>query len=715
MLPPSASFSRSLSPSSPPFIFPRSSPTFTSHSDTDTDTTTTCSSSLIESSSSSISTSHALTPTASASSRFREKGDIFPTLTTLASAVAPIPGPILASNSLLTGSPTKAKPFGAGWKSTSTGFSNQMNDITSFHPAPQDHQHDQDASATRSRSPSFPNFPAQDHTKSVSGQYVTANSRDLFPINTTSSVPHDFELYTPTSPQGQGYLPFGNDRHYPFPTSPTDSITASTLYRHHSTSTINIELDDHATSFPTFTSSPTGLLHHQSVPNLPFQQSLSRRPSGMSVRFRDEAPDVPQGVDGDGMQRGLRRMPGFNFGQLGTPRTKLTGSKSMPAIQMVGEGRNVFIHRVNANLGEDGLREYASEFGDVVSVKIPIRTTKPHAFVMFKKPEQAQRFIVHLKMGNIECEFGKEDYQVQNKALEDPNSANLYVAGLPTTMTYDELADLLAPGRICSWKPLVDEAGNRRGPVMARLQTRPQAEDVIRRLNGKYYPGMSEKLQVRIADSDEQKQFKRQQNVWRERVPPDEFGRHIVTPENIYGHPESDQDEVPGLLDTREYLASQLQAIDQKLSRTSITPRQASSIAFPRPRYAAAFDEPIYPPGMYDGPASSDWEDNHSRQTSNDFSSEPWATGIIGPAPVHWAPARSTLPSMTYERTTNDQTHSKSVTPTHSRQQALSLGSLAQTQHGLGGDLWAAAGISLKNVKSSPQLGRKSERPSRLD
>lgn len=56
------------------------------------------------------------------------------------------------------------------------------------------------------------------------------------------------------------------------------------------------------------------------------------------------------------------------------------------------------------------------------------------------------------------------------------------MSGLPTDITFDELADLVAPGCICSWKPLMDEAGNRRGPVMVRLQTRPQADDVIRRV-----------------------------------------------------------------------------------------------------------------------------------------------------------------------------------------------------------------------------------------
>ncbi|WVF69792.1 hypothetical protein IAT40_004571 [Kwoniella sp. CBS 6097] len=732
------STSRSLSPSSPPFIFPRSSPTFTSRSNTTTHTSITSSSSSlnIESPSSSITTSHSLTPTAS--SQFREKGDFFPSITTLAtSAAVSAPSSVTSTG----GSPTKAKPFGAGWKSTSTSFTAQMKEINSFLPASESHQHQQqqDVSVCRSRSPSLPILPSQEQAFASSRQSAATAHRDLFPINTNPYIPHDFELYTPASPHTQGYLPFGAAHHDPYPISPTESITTSTLQRHPSISTIDIELDDHASPFPAYahTPTPTGLLHHQSVPNLPFQQGLTRRPSGMSVHFREDVLDVPQGVESDGMQRSLRRKPGLNFGQLGVPRNKLTGSRSMPVIQMVGEGRNVFIHRVNANLSEDDLRKYASEFGDVVSVKIPTRTTKPHAFVMFKKPEQAQRFIVHLKMGNVDCEFGKEDYQVQNKALEDPNSANLYVAGLPVNMIYDELADLLSPGKICSWKPLVDEAGNRRGPVMARLQTRLQAEEVIRKLNGKYYPGMSEKLQVRIADSDEQKHFKRQQNVWRERVPPEEFGRHVVIPEQysyeLFDHHEDHQDQVPDLLKSREYLASQLQAIDQKLYGTTITPRAGPTPSIAFSHGEPVFDHPTCSDGMYDTPSSPTWEDhNHLRRASNDSWSEPWASGIIGPAPRKRAPVRWNLPLISPDAScTNDQTDShsqslhraeKSVTPTHSRQQALSFGSLAQTQHelglgpelGLGADLWAAAS-GLKNVKSSPELGGRGDRASKLD
>ncbi|OCF45881.1 hypothetical protein I317_00369 [Kwoniella heveanensis CBS 569] len=707
--------SRCLTPSSPPFVFPRSSPTFTSRSDTNTNTSTPSSFSLLGSPSSSLSTAHSLTPTGS--SQYREKGDLFPSLSTLATSVAP--ATITTTTSFNSSSPTKAKPFGAGWKSTSTNFSS-MREINPFLPAA---RHQEDARIARARSPGPRILPSQDESAPSFRKMESATTRDLFPINTSPSIPHEFELYTPTSPHSQGYLPFGATHQYPYPISPTDSITDSSLHRHPSISTIDIELDDHGTPFPVYPSSSTGLLHHQSVPNLPFQQGLSRRPSGMSVRFKEEVPDVPQGIENDGIPRGLRRMPGFNFGQLGGPKNKLSSSRSMPVIQMVGEGRNVFIHRVNANLTEDDLRDYASEFGDVVSVKIPARTTKPHAFVMFKKPEQAQRFIVHLKMGNVECEFGKANYQVQNKALEDPNSANLYVAGLPVTMTYEELADLLAPGKICSWKPLVDEAGNRRGPVMARLQTRPQAEDVIRRLNGKYYPGMSEKLQVRIADSDEQKHFKRQQNVWRERVPPAERNRDIVNSKPLWNQHEAEQDEIPDLLNTREYLASQLEAIDQKLSRTAISPRAGHSIAFPN--HQAASDHPTYPSETLVTPTSSRGEDREPRRTCNDSYHEEWATGIIGPAPTQWEPARSNLPFIHSTDRSAIQTGGQasfrpvaSFASTHSRQQTLSLGSLAQTQPGdglgLGADLWAAAG-SLKNVKSSPELGGRGERASKTD
>ncbi|WVW78431.1 hypothetical protein I302_100385 [Kwoniella bestiolae CBS 10118] len=687
----SSSTSRSLSPTSPPFIFPKTSPTFTSTSNSNSDSTTsgdTISSTYVETNST-PSTTHSYTPKQIDSNNTK------------------IPFP--------SSKTTTAKSFGAGWKSSysTTTATSPFNLV----PMPtRDHTFLLGGNGpfdVRSRSPSLPILPSQaqaetptintfSHNAIASGNAHQANI--LYPIN-TKNLPNDFELYTPNSPNSVGH-PFS-----PFPHSPCDEQTHP--IRHHpSLSSIDIELEDHHHRSYPYQSSPQGthtynhdhfhppmnissLSHHQSAPNLPYHHQgahILRRPS---VRFQDD--DTPTSFsmhdinedDGQhegegGMKRGLRRMPAFNFGQMGA-RNKLMSSKSMPIMPMLGEGRNVFIHRVDNDLTEEKLRVYASDFGEVVSVKIPARTPRPHAFVMFKRPDQAHGFIMHLKMKGIECEFGKEDYQVQNKALEDPNSANLYIAGLPTTITYDEIAELLSPGKICSWKPLVDEAGNRRGPIMARLQTRVQANDVIKKINGKYYQGMSERIQARIADSDEQKHFKRHQSFSRDR--PVVGGSIEVRP---YGTiPQNEADDLE-LLQTRDYLASQLEAINGQLARTHLRPRN-SNIVFPDPE--TPFENDIIGPSPVPiGQIPPGWGHRH---TSSNFSID-----SLGSWP-DWTGTWTGKPS-------GSANFGSGLGHPQSRIQSLSL-----TNHSANESNIAALG-ALHHVKSSPELGGRSDSASKL-
>lgn len=423
---------------------------------------------------------------------------------------------------------------------------------------------------TRTRSPSLPVLPSQ------------STIYQPQPHPCFQELP-DYSLYTSAA--------------ISFPNPSQEIGFVAGLHHQPSLSPVVFDYDDHRYSPTRLVSTQRSLLR-QSTPNLHSKRSeLTARRSCRSVRFDIDEDDASEGSSTKGLSNNM----------LVLPRT--------------GEGRNVFIHRVSHTLTDDELHKIAISFGEIVSVKVQNRVAKPHAFVMFKKPEQAQRFIAHLKSRDIDCEFGKEDYQVQNKALEDPNSANLYISGLPTDITFDELADLVAPGRICSWKPLMDELGNRRGPVMARLQTRPQADDAIRKLSNKYYPGMSELLQVRIADSDvsvifEQKHFKRYQ--MRERLPPNPdpvlLRRRASMPAEDIAH---DVDDLSILLQRQTLLTTQLNTINEKLARSahgtphpSLPPVRLSSIhtvPFPSSPITEDIDCPVLSPtnSSYRGRLSS--------------------------------------------------------------------------------------------------------------
>ncbi|WVQ76009.1 hypothetical protein IAR50_005645 [Cryptococcus sp. DSM 104548] len=442
--------------------------------------------------------------------------------------------------------PTTARPFGAGWKSSDT--------LPAEKPP-----HIQDLEPARTRSPSLPVLPS--HKPAHRYPY----EQDL----------PDYSLYTcaPLSAfpnPARGFHPLS----YPTSLGSIDIELGGGSPGGHSPT--------HRNAFPR----PSALIQQKSTPNLGRHELSNRR----SVRF-----EVEDDVSSDGSTSGRAL------------------SSSLPVLPSVGEGRNVFIHRVSYTLTEDELRQIAIAFGEVVSVKVQqTRTAKPHAFVMFKKPEQAAKFMSHLKSRGVDCEYGKEDYQVQTKALEDPLSANLYIAGLPPSLTYDALEELLQPGKICSWKPLMDEGGNRRGPMMARMQTRVQAEGVIKRLTGKYYPGMSERLQVRIADSEEQKHFKRFQ--MRERVPSfpspsaamfEPMRRRASMPASMPAEDiRRDLTDLSFLLQKQSLLASQLNAVNEKLASAHLSPSHLSPThsAHPRAHPLNLRHNPSFSPSPVPGP-----------------------------------------------------------------------------------------------------------------
>ncbi|ODN79683.1 hypothetical protein L202_03613 [Cryptococcus amylolentus CBS 6039] len=459
----------------------------------------------------------------------------------------------------------------------------------------------------RTRSPSLPILPSVKPTQPLSYQ------QDL----------PDYSLYTSA----------------PSTAFPKPAWGFDTLSHKASLGSIDIELGGgspggHSPTHRNAFRPPSALIQQKSTPKLGRPGLSSRR----SVRF-----EVDEDVSSDGSASGRAL------------------SASLPVLPSVGEGRNVFIHRVSHTLTEDELRHIATAFGEVVSVKVQqTRAAKPHAFVMFKKPERAAKFMSHLRSRAVDCEYGKEDHQVQTKALEDPLSANLYIAGLPPSLTYDALEDLLLPGKICSWKPLMDEGGNRRGPVMARMQTRVQAEAVIKRLTGKYYPGMSERLQVRIADSEEQKHFKRYQ--MRERVTSvpsasaAESGpmrRRASMPAEAMRR---DLTDLSLFLQQQSLLASQLNAINEKLASSHLSPTHSNY-----PHAHPLRQVPSFAPSPVPGPLMEE-EDGEC----------PVLSPTISTYPRRGSSNASVLSSASYNANLSDQIWGAS-TPTRTLAEAWSI------------------------------------------
>ncbi|KAL1763171.1 ELAV 4 isoform X5, partial [Sigmodon hispidus] len=85
--------------------------------------------------------------------------------------------------------------------------------------------------------------------------------------------------------------------------------------------------------------------------------------------------------------------------------------------------------------------------------------------------------------------------------------ANLYVSGLPKTMTQKELEQLFSQyGRIITSRILVDQVtGVSRGVGFIRFDKRIEAEEAIKGLNGQKPSGATEPITVKFANNPSQK------------------------------------------------------------------------------------------------------------------------------------------------------------------------------------------------------------------
>ncbi|EIW71243.1 hypothetical protein TREMEDRAFT_60177 [Tremella mesenterica DSM 1558] len=189
------------------------------------------------------------------------------------------------------------------------------------------------------------------------------------------------------------------------------------------------------------------------------------------------------------------------FGQYLGTKESLVGLGSM------GQGRNVYIPHFNKSMTQHQLHEFARKFGTVMSVKIN-NDLGPFLF-----HEHASAFMRSLLALGIDCEFGREDWNTEYRALEDRQSSNMYIQGLAPDDTDADVRELVKPAVIVSCKRLTDCQGNLRDICMARVQSREQADHVIRKLDGKSHPRTGAKLSLRIADSEAQKELKKVRNL----------------------------------------------------------------------------------------------------------------------------------------------------------------------------------------------------------
>ncbi|RXN31871.1 ELAV 1 isoform X1 [Labeo rohita] len=169
---------------------------------------------------------------------------------------------------------------------------------------------------------------------------------------------------------------------------------------------------------------------------------------------------------------------------------------------------NLIINYLPQNMSQEELRSLFSSIGEVESAKLIRDKMAGHSlgygFVNYVNPSDAERAIntlngLRLQSKTIKVSFARPS----SDSIKD---ANLYISGLPKTMTQKDVEDMFTQyGRIINSRVLVDQAsGLSRGVAFIRFDKRSEAEEAIKDLNGSKPAGASEPITVKFAANPNQ-------------------------------------------------------------------------------------------------------------------------------------------------------------------------------------------------------------------
>ncbi|KAL1941721.1 hypothetical protein VTO73DRAFT_6721 [Trametes versicolor] len=208
---------------------------------------------------------------------------------------------------------------------------------------------------------------------------------------------------------------------------------------------------------------------------------------------------------------------------------------------------NVYINGLPPNFPEEDLLAMTSPFGSVLSVRTFTRhvSDKPsgYGFVLFESLDAAEKCIESLrKYRNLHPSFSKQvhkipgttyasapsacttgppdSFKVKMEQLRDTGSTNLYMEGLPLSITEETLRALVNPYRIMSSRFFHTRLSSPpRIIAFVRLESRDAAEDIIERLHGRLVRGWNDagcRISVRFADTADQRELRRTERHGRE-------------------------------------------------------------------------------------------------------------------------------------------------------------------------------------------------------
>ncbi|KAL9596326.1 MAG: hypothetical protein Q9219_005880 [cf. Caloplaca sp. 3 TL-2023] len=182
-----------------------------------------------------------------------------------------------------------------------------------------------------------------------------------------------------------------------------------------------------------------------------------------------------------------------------------------------GETTNVYVRGLHPDTSDEMLLAYGKRFGDVISAKSIIDTAtglcKGFGFIKYFNYNDAENCIRGFYYRKYEAKYARVGHNERLKTLANPNNTNLYLSNLPKNMNEADLSAIFKSKHpdftIVNHKVLKDENGLSRGVGFARFETPEVCQKIIEEFSGLLLDeekGL--RLQIRYADTDEQKEFK---------------------------------------------------------------------------------------------------------------------------------------------------------------------------------------------------------------
>ncbi|XP_025110595.1 ELAV-like protein 3 isoform X3 [Pomacea canaliculata] len=182
------------------------------------------------------------------------------------------------------------------------------------------------------------------------------------------------------------------------------------------------------------------------------------------------------------------------------------GTTSPVALQEDGTSKtNLIVNYLPQTMSQDEIRSLFASIGELESCKLirdkPTGQSLGYGFVNYKRPEDADKAINTLNGLRLQNKTIK--VSLARPSSESIKGANLYISGLPKSMTQLDLESLFSQcGNIITSRILYDQTtGLSKGVGFIRFDQRVEAERAIQKLNNHIPEGCIDPITVKFANS----------------------------------------------------------------------------------------------------------------------------------------------------------------------------------------------------------------------